>query len=100
MDFSYSGIHRGVGMNDSEIDVFVEKIVKKINATRQPCNLCANEEQRTKHRKDHEFITSLIELADRINNVRWGVATALLKALLIAAVLGGIAFAWRHGIKS
>ena len=90
-------------MTPEERESFVEDISKAISQTisedRHKCDYCQTEERRIAHRKDHEFITSLIELFNKFDTMRWSLLSAVLKALLIAGVLGGIAFAWKNGVK-
>jgi len=63
------------------------------------CEFCGNEEQIHRHRDEHDFVRSLIKLFDRLESAKWGIWTAVVKSLLVAAFIGAIIFAWKTGVK-
>lgn len=56
------------------------------------CSGCACEENIKAHAKEHEFIRQLMDLFDRIDGIKWGVAKGVAKALAIAGIFGLLAF--------
>jgi hypothetical protein len=82
--------------DDKDMEALGNLITLKLEEQRKnnPCEFCSSTDRRMQHRKDHEFIQSLNQLFDRLANVRWSILQGLLTALVIAGVLGAIAFTW------
>ncbi len=90
--------------SEEDIKNLGEIISKALTDNRSPCDYCATPERRKTHREQHEFVTSLIQAADKWNDIksdllrdmlRWGTrigVSALLIGLFILAkrYLGGI----------
>ena len=91
-------------MNDEQIEKLAKSVatetVNALSAADKQCDFCGTEERRVNHRQEHEFLRTLIKIADKMENAKWGIGTAVLKALLIAGILGALAFAWKHGVKA